>query len=67
MMRPTMAYPDNLIDKRIVERNIKKGVVTKKDYDKQLGQLPDKADNADWIGGQSEAGRDADDDDDDED
>ena len=62
-----MAYPDNLIDKRIVERNIKKGAVAKKDLDKQLAQLPDRADNAEWIGGQSEAGRADDGDDDDED
>ena len=60
-----MAYSDTQVDKRIVERNIKKGVVTKKDYDKHLAQLPDRADNADYIGGQSEADRDDDDDDED--
>jgi hypothetical protein len=58
-----MAYTDHQIDKRIVDRNIKKGVVTKKDFDKQLSQLPDRADNVEYIGGQSEAGRDEDDDD----
>jgi hypothetical protein len=59
-----MAYPDNLVDKRIVGRNIRKGVVSKKDYDKQLAQLPDRAENAEWIGGQSEAGSDDDEGDD---
>ncbi len=33
------------------------------DYDKQLAQLPDRADNVEYIGGQSEVGRDEDDDD----
>ena len=59
-----MAYPDNLIDKRIVGRNIRKGVVSKKDYDKQLAQLPDRAENAEWIGGQSESDEDDDEGDD---
>lgn len=60
-----MAYSDNLIDKRIVGRNIRKGVVSKKDLDKQLAQLPDRADNAEYVGGQSEANEDAEGDDED--
>ena len=33
-----------LFDKRTVERNIKKGLVTRKDYDKYLKTLDDSAD-----------------------
>jgi hypothetical protein len=32
-----------LFDRRIVERNIKKGLVTRKDYDKYLKALDDSA------------------------
>jgi hypothetical protein len=34
-----------LFDRRIVERNIKKGIVTRKDYDKYLKALGDTAPN----------------------
>jgi hypothetical protein len=34
-----------LFDRRIVERNIKKGLVTRKDYDKYLKALGDVAGN----------------------
>jgi hypothetical protein len=34
-----------LFDRRIVERNIKKGVITRKDYDKHLKSLADVAGN----------------------
>jgi len=30
-----------LFDRRVVERNIKKGVITRKDYDRHLKSLPD--------------------------
>ena len=38
--------PESLVDKRVVERNISKGRVDKKDYDKHLESLPDVAENA---------------------
>ncbi|AKF08944.1 hypothetical protein [Sandaracinus amylolyticus] len=41
-----MAYKDFLIDKRILQRNIDKGLVDAKQYDKLLTSLPDRADNA---------------------
>jgi hypothetical protein len=40
-----MAYQDFLIDKRILQRNIDKGLVDPKQYDKLLGTLPDRAEN----------------------
>lgn len=40
---------DKIVDKRIVERNIKKGVLTRADYDKHLKQLADAADNAEEV------------------
>ena len=52
----------SLVDKRIVERNIKKGLITRKDYEKHLSDLRDRADNAEFI----LTGADDDDDDDDE-
>ena len=41
-----MSYPDFLLDKRVVQRNIAKGIVKKKEYEKLLGKLPDVAANA---------------------
>lgn len=35
----------NLLDRRIIERNIKKGLITRKDYEKHLKALPDVAAN----------------------
>jgi hypothetical protein len=34
-----------LFDRRIVERNIKKGLLSRKDYEKHLKSLPDVASN----------------------
>jgi hypothetical protein len=34
-----------LFDRRVVERNIKKGIITRKDYEKHLKSLDDKATN----------------------
>ncbi len=34
-----------LFDRRVVERNIKKGIVTRKDYDKHLKALADSTGN----------------------
>lgn len=41
-----MSYPDFLIDKRVLRRNIDKGIVDPKEYEKGLQALPDVADNA---------------------
>ena len=41
-----MAYKDFLIDKRIIQRNIDKGIVDGKQFDKHLTSLPDRAENA---------------------
>lgn len=41
-----MSYPDFLLDKRVLDRNIAKGLVDKKSLDKHFKSLPDVADNA---------------------
>lgn len=43
------ALTPGLIDKRVVERNIKKGLVTREAFDKHLSALPDVADAAETI------------------
>ena len=40
-----MAYSDWLVDKRVVERNVRKGLVDPKELDKLHKQLPDRAEN----------------------
>ena len=40
-----MAYEDFLIDKRVVERNIKKGLVEESELKKQIEALPDREQN----------------------
>lgn len=40
-----MAYQDFMIDKRIIQRNIDKGLVEPKQFSKLLTSLPDRADN----------------------
>jgi hypothetical protein len=42
-------FNEKNFDTRVVERNIKKGVVSQKDYDVLLKQLPDEKDNFDLI------------------
>ena len=37
---------DRLYDIRILERNIRKGLIARKDVEKYLKSLPDRADNA---------------------
>jgi len=44
MSRDEDAKSVRAFDRRIVERNIKKGIATRKDYDKFLKALPDAAD-----------------------
>lgn len=45
MSREEEAKNARLFDRRVVERNIKKGLVTRKDYDKYLKALGDTAGN----------------------
>ena len=40
---------DFLYDVRVVNRHIKEGIVTKKDYDKHLRSLPDVEDNSEPL------------------
>jgi hypothetical protein len=40
---------DFLYDVRVVNRHIKEGIVTKKDYDKHLGGLPDVEDKSEPL------------------
>jgi len=44
MTRDEEALSPSLFDRRIVERNIKRGLITRKDYEKFLKSLPDVAD-----------------------
>jgi hypothetical protein len=53
-----------LYDRRIVERNIKKGLLSRKDFEKYLKSLDDVADKG--VYGHPEEGPDDDDDDDDD-
>lgn len=71
-----MAYDNFLIDKRIVERNIAKGLVEPETLKKQIEALPDREQNCIHVSldGEVDGGADdiddddiADDDDDDED
>lgn len=41
-----MSYPDFLLDKRVIIRNIGKGIVDKKELDKVLKALPDREANS---------------------
>jgi hypothetical protein len=45
MTRDEDAKNLRLVDRRVVERNIKKGLITRKDYDKHLKSLADTAPN----------------------
>jgi nitrogen regulatory protein PII-like uncharacterized protein len=38
-----------LFDRRVVERNIKKGLITREDYEKRLAALEDVAEQAEVI------------------
>ena len=66
---------DQLFDRRVVERNIEKGLVTREEYEDYLEGLDDTEDNAETIEAEFEAGlfeddeeeaEDAEEDDDDE-
>jgi hypothetical protein len=66
MSRDAEAKNDRLFDKRTVERSIKKGLLTRKDYDKHLKSLDDVAPKG-VFGGPEEGSLDDDDDDDEDD
>ena len=40
---------EKLVDRRTVERNIQKGLLTQKDYEGYLGKLKDAEDNAETV------------------
>ncbi|MBK6574607.1 MAG: hypothetical protein IPG17_00095 [Sandaracinaceae bacterium] len=44
-----MSSSDQLLDKRILDRNMAKGLVTQKEVDKHLAALPDKSTNAEYV------------------
>jgi len=50
---------DKVVDKRIVERNITKGLVTKQQYEQHLADLPDQEGSYDRV--EVEAGETAED------
>lgn len=45
-MANPMPFQDWLFDKRVFERNLRKGVVSRSDYERYLAGLPDVRDNA---------------------
>ena len=48
-MRKDTTPPHMLFDRRVVERNIRKGVVSKEEYSEWLGKLTDAAPNSEVI------------------
>lgn len=45
MAKPT----EEMFDKRVVERNLQKGLVSKADQEKYLSKLPDLEKQAEWV------------------
>lgn len=45
-----MTIPDWMIDKRVVDRYLRKGMLDAKEYDKLIKAIPDRADNAEPMG-----------------
>jgi len=41
-----MSHPDFILDKRVVARNLRKGIITKEDVEKHVAKLTDVEDNA---------------------
>lgn len=41
--------PESVLDKRVIERNIEKGLIDRKQYEQHLGKLHDAADNAEAV------------------
>jgi hypothetical protein len=46
---PKESVPMQLLDKRVVERNIKRGLVTREAYEKHMSSLADVASQAEVI------------------
>lgn len=44
-----MIEKEHIFDKRIIERNMKRGRLTQTEYDKHLKALPDEAEKADEL------------------
>lgn len=44
-----MTVAEQLLDRRILERHIKNGLVVRKDFEKHLENLPDMASNAEKV------------------
>ncbi len=44
------ALEGQLVDKRIVERNIKKGLLRKEEYEDHLAKLPDRSNDLELVG-----------------
>jgi hypothetical protein len=40
---------EQLVDRRIVDRNIKKGLIDRKEYDKYLDGLDDTSENMEYV------------------
>jgi hypothetical protein len=59
-----MAYDNFLIDKRVVERNIAKGLVDPAEYKKVVEALPDRETNCVHVSLEGDGGGSIDDDDD---
>ena len=69
-MRKDSTPRDMLLDRRVVERNIRKGIVTREEYETFLRELGDTAENAESITarlGEEDAVDEIEDDEDDED
>lgn len=41
-----MSHPDFILDKRVLERNVAKGILTREEFEKALAKLPNVEDNA---------------------
>ncbi len=48
-MRKDITPRDMLMDRRVVERNIRKGLVTPEEYAQYLATLPDVGENAEEV------------------
>lgn len=42
-------YHPLVVDKRIIERNIQKGLISRKDFERHLSELPDCGENAELV------------------
>jgi hypothetical protein len=53
-----MTTREDLLDVRVIERNLARGVVAPKDYEKHLATLRDVAGNAEYVGAAAAGGDD---------